>query len=362
MTLVSFDKMPFLFKRATWKETLKHAAMPFRAEKRAVAENDPLTADMGFCLDEQPTLRSDGLSSIVLPVERRGLFELSDKMPRDDFKNIKNIDIVAVHGLMGDPFSTWSVDGRLWLRDFLPSLLPKARIFTYGYDSAIAFSRSIAGIDHFAQDLLNRLELERQDKAERSRPILFICHSLGGIVVKKALVISHQHSASDLGVIGANTAGIAFFGVPHQGAGIARLGHFLAGILKTLTVGRTTNVGLIADLKQGSETLCNLSKEAVQRMQGLQILTFVELERTSGEIIVDESSARLHLPNERVVPVNENHLNLCRFASSTDQNFKLVGGCIAKLAKNIVGALGARNLPPVDTQHVCTLTASLRPD
>jgi hypothetical protein len=33
---------------------------------------------------------------------------------------------------------------------------------SYGYDSVLAFSKSIAGIDEFAADLLNRLNDERE--------------------------------------------------------------------------------------------------------------------------------------------------------------------------------------------------------
>ena len=73
---------------------------------------------------------------------------------------------------------------------------------TFGYDSKWAFSPSTADIKDFALDLLNRLRSKRwsvkvsvkselypipldlQGQAMR-RPIVFICHSLGGIVCKK---------------------------------------------------------------------------------------------------------------------------------------------------------------------------------
>lgn len=107
-----------------------------------------------------------------------------------------NIDIVAVHGLLDDPFHAWEGGGRNWLCDegFLPHLIPSARIMTYGYNSTVALSQSIAGIDQFAETLLNLLEQERRSPNEKVRPLIFICHSLGGIVVKK--VLSKSRSVS----------------------------------------------------------------------------------------------------------------------------------------------------------------------
>ena len=70
--------------------------------------------------------------------------------------------IVAVHGLGGDAHNTWAEDGSIWLRDYLPHQINRARVMSYGYNSLVAFTKSIATIDEFATDLLNRLEDERQ--------------------------------------------------------------------------------------------------------------------------------------------------------------------------------------------------------
>jgi len=67
--------------------------------------------------------------------------------------------------------------------------MPNARIMSYGYNSETAFSKSITDINDEAAMLLDRLNGERHEA--KTRPIIFISHSLGGIVVKKASIYYH---------------------------------------------------------------------------------------------------------------------------------------------------------------------------
>jgi hypothetical protein len=73
--------------------------------------------------------------------------------------------IIAVHGLNGDSFRTWTEEKskKLWLRDFLPQDLPRARIMTYGYNALPAFGNSVADIRDHARGLLESLVERRED-------------------------------------------------------------------------------------------------------------------------------------------------------------------------------------------------------
>ena len=148
----------------------------FRQHSRSSDDSLPYSSPNLVASDQgssETGIDGDRLYEIFTPANGRGI----------------RIDIVAVHGLMGDPYTTWvkgrDPNGKPWISEFLPSQLPNARVFSYGYDSQIVRSSSVAGIPEFAGNLLAWLKLRRSSESEKQRPLLFICHSLGGIIVKK---------------------------------------------------------------------------------------------------------------------------------------------------------------------------------
>jgi hypothetical protein len=74
----------------------------------------------------------------------------------------------------------------MWLIDSLPKVFKGARIMTYGFDTKLRHSDSIQGLDDLASYLLTDLEgLRKPLKESRKVPLVFIAHSLGGLVVKE---------------------------------------------------------------------------------------------------------------------------------------------------------------------------------
>jgi hypothetical protein len=115
-----------------------------------------------------------------------GLHIVIDKDPND----FNLADIIAIHGLNGHHKDTWTVEGVdgvpvNWLRDLLPKKLPDTRILSFSYNSRVQFSKSTSDILDFATQLLEQLLAVRRTQAEKARPIVFVCHSLGGIVFKQ---------------------------------------------------------------------------------------------------------------------------------------------------------------------------------
>lgn len=57
------------------------------------------------------------------------------------------------------------------------------RIWTYGYNSQIAFSGHVTNISDLANSLLGLVR--NNNVGKDGRKIVWVCHSLGGLVVKK---------------------------------------------------------------------------------------------------------------------------------------------------------------------------------
>ena len=143
------------------------------------------TNEKGDGLSRSSTLIAGNQGSTGASLEGDRLFE---SFTPEDIEGTE-IDIVAIHGLMGNPYTTWTKGkdphGTPWISDFLPAQLPHARVLSYGYDSSFVRSSSVAGIPEFAMNMLAWLKLKRGTDSEKRRPLLFICHSLGGIIAKK---------------------------------------------------------------------------------------------------------------------------------------------------------------------------------
>ncbi|KAI9866390.1 MAG: hypothetical protein M1813_001512 [Trichoglossum hirsutum] len=91
------------------------------------------------------------------------------------FKGKPDVDIVAVHGLEGHAYNSWTYtecigDGRwkevMWLRDLLPRVAESRgihpRVMTFGYNARVFHDITVADIGSPAIQLLHCLDTERK--------------------------------------------------------------------------------------------------------------------------------------------------------------------------------------------------------
>ncbi|KAI1740911.1 hypothetical protein F4680DRAFT_88625 [Xylaria scruposa] len=134
------------------------------------------------------------------------------------------LDIVAIHGIGAHPDDTWSgrgPDGKriYWLSDgdMLPKAFPHARIMRFGYESNWndkTQNNKRTYVSDVADTLLRELEFCRRGNA--ARPIIFLAHSYGGLILIQALRRSFDNPSRWANPFG-STAGIVFFGTPFRG-------------------------------------------------------------------------------------------------------------------------------------------------
>ncbi|PTB68134.1 hypothetical protein BBK36DRAFT_1114998 [Trichoderma citrinoviride] len=166
--------------------------------------------------------------------------------PPDDHK----VDVVALSGLGGHAFGSFRErkGTHMWLRDSLPGHLtseadgkPMARVMIYGYDSAVAQSKSMQNIEDLSTTFHNSLLASAGFSP--TRPIILIGHSLGGLIIKqvrdanklspllpainshanKSLITMSRSQIVDDQRLFRSIYGVVFFGTPHDGMDISSL-------------------------------------------------------------------------------------------------------------------------------------------
>jgi hypothetical protein len=173
-----------------------------------------------------------------------------------------------------------STKGVFWPRDLLPKTIPDAKVFTYGYDTHLRhkiFGRAVNKLTVYdlAKDFLVAIEAGRRD--DPSRPILFVCHSLGGVIVKEMLRQACHCQDDDLRVVSESTIGVVFFGTPHSGADPRELLHHVLQKLATIA-GLSVNEQIVNALLPTSERLRQLRDEfnPIAQQQQWRIYSFQE--------------------------------------------------------------------------------------
>ncbi|EXF85060.1 ankyrin repeat protein [Colletotrichum fioriniae PJ7] len=253
------------------------------------------------------------------------------------------VDIVAIHGLNGHREETWTdpETGLQWLSDpsCLPKDMPMARVLTFGYNSKTYFSRSESDIPDFASDLLWALKTQRTSEEEAQRPIAFICHSLGGLVFKKAVIMAHEQDRHYSCILD-HIHGVVFFGTPHRGSSLAAWDEIGTLIVKASTLGYATNSKLSSSLKVDSKFLRRISESFAARGEDFEVRSFYENLRMKGLNckVVEKESAILNWPKELPIASNANHSAICKFPSPEDSRYKAASLAI----REAVGALGSR--------------------
>jgi hypothetical protein len=263
--------------------------------------------------------------------------DLSKKNPNSEPSRILTPSRVwFVHGLTGNREKTWTHPETLtFWPDLIAEDFPLARVISFGYDANIAkFARTWenaqnAGLRSYGEQLVNAVRNARQgNEALSTLPIYFIAHSLGGLVVEQALLLSIGPDES-LQAVAEQTKGIAFMGTPHEGSHLAKWGDLFRQLIPQRV--RDTNSKILNVLKPNSE-VCVAVENAFNseakhgKFKDIKLCSFYETKTMPAftEFIVPKLSAVL--PADPMQPISGTHVSMVQFRDGKDSEYAKVKG------------------------------------
>lgn len=225
-------------------------------------------------------------------------------------------DIVFIHGLQGSFFSTWMVQQvstdyhhvTCWPAVYLPKALLRdgktlpIRILSVGYHARMRKSSSphpTLSMKEQASDL--RAQLQSAGIGEK--PVIFVTHSMGGLIVKEMLVEDSKYTRlRDVTARDAyspllhQTKAIVFYSTPHRGSPVIK-SHI------TLLQGVFGFTPVVAELKNDSPLLLQLNEDFEKLNPMPDVLCLgEELPMRAGKyeaVVVPPTSSRLDVEVER---------------------------------------------------------------
>jgi hypothetical protein len=169
-----------------------------------------------------------------------------------------------------------------------------------------------------ATNILTRFETE----GIGGRPLFFVCHSLGGLVVKQTLRSAIELGESGWRGIVENTRGIVFLATPHTGA---QLADYLRALSKILRLSVT-----MGELEASAPALRDLNVWYRQRVEdlGIDTLAMFETRDTHGVRVVDEASADAGQGVPRAIDAD--HFSICKPQGRSDLAYGAVRNFVGK--------------------------------
>ncbi|KXZ55505.1 hypothetical protein GPECTOR_2g1054 [Gonium pectorale] len=251
------------------------------------------------------------------------------------------VDVVFVHGIRGGPFITWRKAGVMtrgsaashmersacWPSAMLAEDFPGARLLSVEYLAPVS---AWEGESLPLEDNVSRVmgQLAAAGVGTGQRPVVFVAHSMGGLLVKE--MIARSMDAAEQGAphasLAASVRGIVFYGTPHFGNNMAAMGwklRHVPGALPAPSLARLTPGPHLLSLNQRLKQLHDRSAGA------LRVVSLLEGQPTqlSGVIprilVVAPDSAYPGFGAALPLPDND-HIDCCKPAGRADPVYAVV--------------------------------------
>lgn len=241
----------------------------------------------------------------------------------------RDLQVVFLHGLGGDPHWTWSV-ARTWgrnrdqvdLREMLCKDFKRIGVWTFGYPTSISkitewFRGPTKDLEKQGTELLNELLSPHLQR----KAIAFVCHSMGGLVLKECLSQALNSDETQKKTLIENVIAAVFLATPHGGALHANRLQRLDWLLR----GRFTTIAT-KELNLHNPRLGQLRAAFAKHVSNnsITVLAFREMKPYRFMrifpigIIVNEDSADPHVDGVLPISVQETHRSMTRPGKNSD--------------------------------------------
>ncbi|WP_460396382.1 NACHT domain-containing protein [Actinophytocola sediminis] len=244
--------------------------------------------------------------------------------------------MVFVHGLDGDGRGTWSrKDAESFWPEWLATDLAEVAVFTVGYD---AWSSGWRGRSMPMQDRAVNLMAQLQNHGIGQRPLCFVTHSMGGLLVKEILLHAAE-CRTEFAAFAEAAKGVVFLATPHTGAGLAKAVKALGVLYRGSPA--------VDDLERNKPYLRHLNDRYRNWVDDVKIgnLVFFETRATKGLRVVDEMSANPGLARVTPIGVDANHVDICKPVDPQS----LVYGQVKRFVSSLCDTLGHPGPAKADT-------------
>jgi protein SERAC1 len=182
---------------------------------------------------------------------------------------------------------------------------------------------------------------------ESTRPIIFVAHSLGGLVCANALA-SHYGSDAYGEEVVENTCGTIFLGTPFKGSDKAAWAKMAERVLGMFG---DSNDQTIKDLDKRSTKLQQISVDfhmllqkryASKELRPIQVACFFEQKTTAktwrkvkkdlGQIVTADSAT---LAGYKPIGISADHITMCKFPDVQTPGYKDVTGMMKLMISNL---------------------------